>query len=216
MKRIRVDIWSDCVCPYCYAGKRHLEMALLRFPFRESVEVIWHSYQLNPQLTKDNQIKYYDFLSQSFGISPEDTRKRAAGIVSKAASVGLEYNLEKAVQFNTFEAHRVIQKAKERGLGGEAEEAIFKAFFIDGVNLNNTEEIIRCGVSAGLTPEDCREALTSERYYNLIWEDFREAESRSIELVPTFFFSGGIKIEACPDVETFLDALNKSYELTDS
>jgi protein disulfide-isomerase len=210
---LKIDIWSDCVCPYCYAGKRQLEQALEMFPLKDSVKVIWHSYQLNPYLPKDSIIHYFEFLADALGMSIEETKERVnKGIVKTAAKAGLFYNLDKAIQFNTFDAHRIIQRAKEKGLGNESEEEFFRAFFIDNRYLNDTNEVIACGKRAGLTEEECREALESQKYYDLIWEDFRESDRRGVQVVPTFFFPGGEKVEAAPGPEVLLAALERAAE----
>lgn len=206
-----IDIWSDCVCPYCYAGKRNLERALNSFAHREKVKVVWHSFQLHPELPINKAEYYYDFMSEKLGISIESLKERLAGVMEMAADASLEYNLEKAMEYNTFNAHRIIQKAKEKGLGNEMEESIFKAFFTDGKDLSKEEVLISIAISTGLSAQEIEDALTNEKYFNKIWEDFKESDKREVELVPTFFFPDGSKIVAAPKPEVFLEAMEKAW-----
>lgn len=210
---LKIDIWSDCVCPYCYAGKRNLEKAIDSFEHKENVKIIWHSYQLHPELSKESSVYYYDFLTAKMGISIKELKEKLKGIFQMALDAGLEYNLEKAVEFNTFDAHRIIQKAKEKNLGNEMEESFFKSFFTDGKNLNERQVLREIAISTGLSNEETDDALNNDKYFNLIWADFDNAIKHNVEVVPTFFFPDGNKIEAAPSPEIFLNALKKAWKV---
>ena len=209
---LKIDIWSDCVCPYCYAGKRNLETALNSFAHKESVKIEWHSYQLHPELGENESISYYEFMSDKLGISEDALKERLNGVMQMAKAAGLDYRLEEAKEYNTFNAHRIIHKAKEKGVADQMEEAIFKAFFIEGKNLANTQILTETAMAAGLNSPEIEDALLNDKYYSSIWSDFNEADKREVELVPTFFLSDGSKILASPEPEVFLEAIEKAWK----
>ena len=141
---MKVDIWSDVRCPFCYIGKRKFEMALSQFPQKDKVEVIWHSFELDPSIKTDATINIYDYLAKAKGQSRAWSEKMHDHVLQSAREVKLDFHFEKAVVANSFNAHRLIQFAKTKDLGDAAEEALFKAQFIEGKNI----------VDKWLIPED--------------------------------------------------------------
>ena len=151
MSKIKVEIWSDIACPYCYIGKRKFELALQKFPQAEDVEVIWHSYELNPDLPKA-----VESASQKQLHFNDANNKKLQAL---AAEVGLEYNLDKLYYTNTSDALRLVKLAKEIGKAGEAEEILFKAYFTEGKNVGDRQFLVEVGTSLGLKQQDINEIL---------------------------------------------------------
>ena len=141
---MKVEIWSDVACPFCYIGKRHFEKALSQFSDKEEVEVVWKSYLLDPDYAynPENPETEAEYISKRKGISIEEARQMFTSITRMASMAGLNYDFDKVIVANTTEAHKIIQKSKERNLGNEAEERFFQAFFINGENLNLKETLI--------------------------------------------------------------------------
>ena len=125
--KMSVEVWSDVMCPFCYIGKRHYEAALAQFAESSKVEIIWHSFQLDPNITNrgDIQENVYDYLAKRTGISYEESVKMHGRVLQMAQEAGLEFHLDKALVANSFNAHRLIQMAKTKGLGDEAEEFLW-------------------------------------------------------------------------------------------
>ena len=138
---MKIEVWSDIMCPFCYIGKRHLEAALSAFP-NEQFEIEWKSFQLDPSIVPQPDKNVYEYLAERKGMSVEESEQMHAGVVARAAEVGLDYHFEKAVISNSFTAHRLIQLAKTKGLGDAMEETFFKAYFTEGRDLNNPARLV--------------------------------------------------------------------------
>src|SRR5690554_3565600 len=161
---MKIEIWSDVMCPFCYIGKRNFEAALEKFNESDQVEVIWKSYQLDPSIPEVAQESQHDYLVKSKGMSDAQVKGMLDNVTRMAKQAGLEYHMDRAVMVNSFKAHRLIQLAKEKGLGNEAEESLFRAFFTDGLNVADTDTLIRLGKEIGLDEESIRGALEDDKY----------------------------------------------------
>ncbi|HRF41142.1 MAG TPA: DsbA family oxidoreductase, partial [Saprospiraceae bacterium] len=153
MSKITIEIWSDVMCPFCYIGKRQLERALREFPQGEAVEVIWKSFQLQPNLQTDPSKSVLQSLAESKGWSREQTLSAMAHVTEMAAAEGLHYDFERAVVANSFDAHRLTHLAKAHGLQNAVEEGLFAAYFCEGKNTADAEVLRSIGLSAGLPPD---------------------------------------------------------------
>ena len=129
---MKVKIWSDVVCPYCYIGKREFENALAKFPHKDEVEVEWKSFELDRDAPVRSEDDMFEHLAKKYGRTREQAQEIVAGVVERAHSVGLEYDMENAVMGSSFDAHRLIQFAKTKQKGSEAEERLFQAYFLRG------------------------------------------------------------------------------------
>ena len=175
---MKIEIWSDIMCPFCYIGKRHLEAALSQFP-DEPFEIEWKSFQLDPTIVPQPDKNVYEYLAERKGISVEESKQMHAGVVARAAEVGLDYHFEKAVISNSFDAHRLIQLAKTKGLGDTMEETFFKAYFTEGRNLNDRNTLMELGVSVGLNALDIKDVLENEsEFASAVKNDISEAQDR--------------------------------------
>ncbi len=213
VNKMKVDVWSDIMCPFCYIGKRHYEKALNTFANRDMVELVWHSYQLDPTipLYSNKRQNVFQYLADRKGITFEQAFKMNGRVLEMAKSAGLEYNLDKAIVANSFSAHRVIQMAKTKGLGDEAEESFFRAYFTDGKDFGNPEELMELGQNIGLKEEDIQEALTNDDYAYSVNQDIQEAQNLGIRGVPFFIFNQKYGISGAQPVDTFTGVLEKSF-----
>ena len=208
---MKVEIWSDIQCPFCYIGKRKFEQALEAFDHRESVEIVWRSFQLDPGLKPVPGQNLYQYLAERKGISIEQSAAMHAQVKNMAASVGLHYNFEKAIVANSFDAHRVIHLAQENGLGNEAEEAIFNAYFTAGVDVADHNSLQTLGESIGLPSGELSEALRSNAFADAVNADIKEAQLLGIQGVPFFVFDRKYAVSGAQAVDSFLEALKKAY-----
>lgn len=206
---IKIDIWSDVRCPFCYIGKRHLENALEKFDGREDVQVEWHSFQLDPNLETQPEVSSLDYFVQVKNVSKEQARQMFAGAKKMAAESKLDMNLENSIVANSFRAHQVIQLAKEKGLGDDIEEALFKAYFIESKNIDDEESLVETAVSAGLAAEEVRDILKTEAYAYAVKQDEMQARNIGVTGVPFFVFNNKYAVSGAQPVETFLDVLQK-------
>lgn len=212
--KMKIEVWSDTMCPFCYLGKHNYESALKAFEHSGDVELVWHSFQLNPDFPDQTpeRVSYYQYLADIKDLSYEQAEKLLNGIVDLANEAGLKYNLDKAEMFNSMNVHRIIQKAKSKELADIAEERMFHAFFTEGKYLNDKDTLKKLGKDIGLTSEEVHDALTNEMYAYLVKQDMQEAANRGIDTVPTFVFNEKYSVTGAQSSDVFLETLQKSYE----
>jgi predicted DsbA family dithiol-disulfide isomerase len=211
-QKMNIEVWSDVMCPFCYIGKRHLEAALAEFEDRNRVEIVWKSYQLNPDLPLkiENKESVYAYLAKAKGISYEQSVQMHDNVVQMAAKAGLNYQFDKAVIANSFDAHRLAQFAKTKHLGDQVEELLFKAYFIEGKDISDHETLISLGAEIGITQAEVEEALTNETYAALVSKDIAEAQQIGVRGVPFFVLDRKYAISGAQPTEQFLGALQQS------
>ena len=211
--KMKVDVWSDIMCPFCYIGKRHYEAALKQFANSDQVEIVWHSFQLDPTIPmqSNKQQNVFEYLAERKGMSIEQSLKAYESVLHMAKNAGLEFNLDQAIVANSFNAHRLIQMAKTKGKGDEIEEKLFLAYFVEGKDFGNQDVLVEIGKSIGLTDIDVNEALTNDDYSYSVNQDIKEAQNLGIRGVPFFIFNRKHAISGAQPVEVFLKTLEKSY-----
>jgi predicted DsbA family dithiol-disulfide isomerase len=208
---MKVAIWSDIMCPFCYIGKRKFEQALEQFPHKDKIEIEWHSFQLNPDLESQPDKDVYDYVAQLKG----QTREWSIGVheqlVATASAVGLDYHFEKAKIVNSFEAHRLIQLAQTQGLGDAAEERLFKAYFTEGVNVADKAALIQLGTEIGLAAAEIKNVLDGDAFADKVAEDGYKAQALGIRGVPFFVMNNKYGVSGAQESKLFLQSLEKAY-----
>lgn len=206
---MKIEIWSDIMCPFCYIGKRQLESALAKFP-NDQFEIEWKSFQLDPTITPQPEKDVYTYLAERKGMSVEQSKEMHKGVTERAKSVGLEYNFDKAIISNSLTAHRVIQLAKSQNLGDEMEEIFFKAYFTEGRDLNDGPTLIELAEKAGLSKDKVLEVLESESLYlKEVEHDISEAQEIGVQGVPFFVFDRKYAVSGAQPVEAFVNTINE-------
>jgi protein disulfide-isomerase len=211
--KMKVEVWSDIMCPFCYIGKRHYESALEKFEGRDQVEIEWHSFQLDPSIPKKISSKenVYQYLADKKGISYEQSEKMHERVIEMAKSAGLDYRFDRAIVANSFDAHRLIQLAKANGLGDAAEEKLFRAYFTEGRDFGDHDTLIQIGKEIGLDPEEIDAALVSDEYAEKVERDIQEAAEIGVQGVPFFVFDRRYAVSGAQPSEYFLQALKQSF-----
>lgn len=208
---MKVEIWSDVMCPFCYIGKRKFEAALAQFKHRDKVEVIWKSFQLQPDLVTDPSKNTLEHLAENKGWSMEQTRQITTNVVNMAAEVGLHYNFDKAVVANSFDAHRISHLAKSKGKGNEFEEVLFSAYFIEGKNTADHETLAELAASVGLNKQEALVVLATDAYAADVRNDIYESQQVGVRGVPHFVLGDKYAISGAQPTELFLQALNQTW-----
>jgi predicted DsbA family dithiol-disulfide isomerase len=211
MMKMKVEIWSDVMCPFCYIGKRKFEKALEQFDQHDQVEVVWKSFQLNPQLTTQPGKSLNQYLSETKGWSLEQAEQMNERVTQMAREEGLDYHLEKAVVANSFDAHRLVQFAKQSGKGDAAEEALFRAYFTEGKNTADHAVLSALGESIGLDKNEVEQVLNSERFSQEVKTDIAESAQLGIRGVPFFVIDRKYGISGAQPSQVFADALRQSF-----
>lgn len=210
---MKVEIWSDIMCPFCYIGKRNFEAALKEFDAKNEIEIEWKSFQLDPTIPKsfEKQMSTFEYLAERKGMSVEKAIELHSNVTEMARNVGLTYNFDKSVVANSFDAHKLIQFAKTKGLGDAAEEQLFKAYFTDGKDMSNHSILVELGKEIGLNEKEVISALESEQYSSKVNFDISEGSQLGVTGVPFFVFDRKYAISGAQPIETFLNALKESF-----
>ncbi|MBS1751174.1 MAG: DsbA family oxidoreductase [Bacteroidetes bacterium] len=208
---MKVEIWSDVMCPFCYIGKRRFEEAMAVFKHADKVAVIWHSFQLDPDIQPDHGKNLYEYLSERKGISIEESVEMHRYVTQMATDAGLVYHFEKAVVANSFDAHRLIQFANTVGKGDETEERLFRAYFTEGKDISDHKVLIELVADIGFTPGQVKVALDEDIYAYRVKEDIAEAAHLGIRSVPFFVFNRKYAVSGAQPAATFLQVLQQSY-----
>ncbi|MDI9626450.1 MAG: DsbA family oxidoreductase [Bacteroidota bacterium] len=208
---MKIEIWSDVMCPFCYIGKRNFETALEQFSNKNGIEVEWKSFQLDPSLPEVQDSNYTDYLMVSKGLGRPQVEGMLNNVTQMAKGVGLEYDFDRAVMVNSFKAHRVLQLAKVRGLGDAAEERLFRAFFTEGRNIADDDTLLELGKEAGLNETEIRSSLSDERYSDMVRQDIQEARAIGVTGVPFFVFNRKYAVSGAQPPQAFLQTLEKAY-----
>lgn len=209
---MKVEIWSDVMCPWCYIGKRKFEKALEQFPQKDRIEVEWKSFQLNPDMETDPSKNIIDYLVEAKGITADHATQMLDNVTNVAAEVGLEYHMDKAVLANSFDSHRFIQFAKKNKKGDEAEEQLFHAYFTEGKNTADHDTLIDLGVKIGLDAGAVKSVLDSNQYADEVRKDVYEAQQVGARGVPFFVLDRKYAVSGAQQSDTFLGALQKSFQ----
>ena len=207
-----INIWSDIRCPFCYIGKRKFEMALEKFPHKDKVKVIWQSFELDPNLKTNTTVSAIEHLSAAKGISKTQAEGMQENVTNIAKEVGLDFNSKNTVVANSFNAHRLIQFAKTKGLSNEVEEALFKAYFVEGKNIDDKETLIKTGVFIGLDESEAKEIFTSDTFEKEVRQDETQAQSLGINGVPFFVLNNKYAVSGAQSPDTFLEVLEQTWE----
>ncbi|MDQ1528052.1 MAG: hypothetical protein QOG18_2665 [Microbacteriaceae bacterium] len=202
---IKVDIWSDVQCPWCYIGKRKFEAGAEQFG--GEVEVEYHSFELAPDTPVDFDGTPMDYLSQRKGISPDQAEQMLARVTGIAESVGLDYHYDDVHQTNTVKAHELIHYAKAHGRQLDMKERLLKAYFVDGRHVGRIEDLADLAAEIGLDRADVVRALSENEYLADVKADVALATEYGIQGVPFFVIDGKYGISGAQDAQTFADAL---------
>ncbi len=209
--KLKIEIWSDVMCPFCYIGRRRFEAALQQFEHKNNIAVTWKSFQLDPEMRSEPGKTIHEYLAERKGFSLERSQQIHQQMTAQAAELGLVYDFDKAVIANSFDAHRFSHLAKANGVQDAAEEALFKAYFTDGKDISNHETLIALGQQIGLDPAVVKQTLESDQYSDEVRQDIYEAQQIGARGVPFFVLGDKYAVSGAQATETFLGALNQTW-----
>lgn len=208
---MKVEIWSDIVCPWCYIGRRRFEKALTEFDHSDQVEVIWRSFQLDPDAPLNYAGSVNDMLAERYGISLEQAENKNAQVAELAALEGLEYHLEKAHPVNSLNAHRLLHLAAQSHLQGEMKERLQKAYFTEGKVISDPDTLVQLALEVGLDEAEVHRVLASDVFSNEVQADILKAQALGCTGVPFFVFDQKYAVSGAQPVKVFLKALETTW-----
>lgn len=210
--KLKIEIWSDVMCPFCYIGKRKLEGALEQFPHNKNIEIEWKSFQLDPNATAQPGKDIYGYLAERYGRDRSWAVEMHQNVTDQAKAAGLDYHFDKVIMANSFDAHRLSHLAKKHHVGNQLEELIFKAYFTEGKDVSDQETLVALGREVGLDEAEIRNMLASGEYADAVRQDIAEAQQIGVRGVPFFVMDRKYAVSGAQPVEAFLQTLEKSWE----
>ncbi len=208
---MRVDIWGDIVCPWCYIGHSRFSRALAGFEHRDEVEVVYRAFELDPSIPPGQATPIPDVLAAKYGLSQAQAREAEAGVAATAAAEGLEFTADRAVG-NTFNAHRLVQLGREHGLQGPVLRRLYRAYFAEGRPVFESGDLVDLAAEAGLDREAAAKALANGSYAEAVRADEDRAMALGITGVPFCVIQGKLGVSGAQQAETFARALRQAWE----
>ncbi|GAC1536534.1 MAG: protein disulfide isomerase FrnE [Acidimicrobiales bacterium] len=208
---MRVEIWSDVVCPWCYIGKRRFEAALAAFDHRDEVEVVWKSFELDPGAPAVREGDLTTHLAHKYGTDAAGAQDMIDRMSAQASGEGLEYRLDAARGGNTFDAHRLIHLGAAHGLQGAVKERLLGAYHCDGVPIGDPSALGALAVETGLDPEEVQAVLAGDAFGDAVRADEREGNELGITGVPFFVIGRRYGVSGAQPSDVLLDALERAW-----
>ena len=208
---MKVEIWSDVVCPWCYIGKRRFEVALARFEHRDEVEVAWRAFELDPRAPVTREKDYVRHLASKYRISDAEAQAMIDRMTAAAAAEGLAFRFEIGRPGNTFDAHRLTHLAADRGIEDAVVERLFAATFVEGEPIGDRDTLVRLGAKAGLDAEEARSVLESDTYSEAVRAEAARATALGISGVPFFVVDRTYGVSGAQTTDALLATLERAW-----
>ena len=209
---MKVEIWSDIACPFCYIGKHHFERALESLQGIENIDVEWKSFELDPYAELNYDDDLYTLLANKYGQTREWALNSAAGLKEKGLELGLEFNFDDTISTNTFNAHRLIHLAKSKGLQNEAAKFLFEAYFRDGRHIGDPNILVKIGQEIGIHKSEVEEMLQTDLFAKDVRADEQLSQQLRITGVPFFVINRKYGISGAQPISHFVDMLKKAQK----
>jgi predicted DsbA family dithiol-disulfide isomerase len=210
---LRIDIWSDIACPWCYVGKRRLEQALAKFPHKDDVVIVWRAFELDPSAPKvrDTSQSYAERLAKKYGTQPLQAQVMIDRMVDTAAEDGLEFRFDRIRPGNTFDAHRLLHLAHERGKQDALKERMLRGYMTEGQAIGDGDVLITLAREAGLDEAEARAVLDGDRYAAEVRQDEAMARELGITGVPFFVMAERLGVSGAQPAEVLLGVLDRAW-----
>ena len=211
---MKVEIWSDIVCPFCYIGKRKFENALAQFAHRTDVEVTWRSFELTPDFQPIPGENIHESLAKKKGVSVEEGRKMNDFMTNVAKEVGLNYDFDRTVPANTFLGHQLIHLGAHHGRQDATKERLMAAYYLEGQDIGDLDTLVALGTELGFDTTETRAALTAGTYTEAVRYDEYQAQQINVRGVPFFVFEDKYAVSGAQPTELFSEVLEKVWSET--
>lgn len=211
--KLRIDIWSDIACPWCYVGKRRLEQALEQFPHKRDVDIVWRAFELDPSAprVRDGSQTYAERLANKYGTLPAQAQGMIDRMVDTAAADGLELRFDRIRPGNTFDAHRLLHLAHEHGTQDALKERMLRAYMTEGQAIGERDVLVSLARDAGLDDQEVRDLLDGDRCAEEVRQDEALARELGINGVPFFVLAGRLAVSGAQPASVLLAALERAW-----
>ena len=206
---MKIEIWSDIACPFCYMGKRKFDKALAQFEGKVDVEIEWKSFLLNPELVSNPSVSIFQYLAEIKGFPEEQARQMMAQITESGNAIGLDYHFDQVVLANTMKAHQLLHEARIQGFQHEMEELLFEAHFVEGKNIDDVNMLVDLASEVGLDITALDVKILTGAYSKEIDSDINLAQQFGVRGVPFFVFDRKYAVSGAQEVGTFLKTMEQ-------
>ena len=206
---IQVEIWSDIVCPFCFIGKKNFEAALAAYTGPEKIEVVWRSFELDPNAKKSQQIKIYDLIAKKYGRTAEWAKENNQRLTAQGKTMGIDFDFDAIIPTNSFDAHRLSHLASSENKQNEIADLLFKAYFSEGKDIALHSVLLDVAKQAGLNAERTKQVLESKEFETEVRSEEQEAQELGLSGVPAFVFNRKILVSGAQPVEAFLEVFKE-------
>jgi predicted DsbA family dithiol-disulfide isomerase len=207
-----VEVWSDIVCPWCRMGKAHLDRALEAFEHADDVSVVWRSFELDPNSPRTRDETLDEHLAAKLGRSMAEVEQMQAHVRQRGETVGIDFRFDLAHPANSFDGHRLLHLAKDRGLQDSLADALFNAYFTEGQVIGDPTVLQRIAEESGLDADDVRSVLASDAYADAVRADEQEARALQVNGVPFFVFDRRLAVSGAQPTDVLLAGLEQAWE----
>lgn len=208
---MRIDVWSDVICPWCWLGNARLDKALAAFAHAGEVSVVFRSFELDARSSKDLDIPTNDMLAKKYGFGPAQIDAMHERLHGLGMADGIEFRFERARTSNTFEAHQLIHLAGASGEQKAMAGRLFRAQFNEGVRIGDRKELVRLAVEVGLDAAEVEAALDEQRFAPAVRADEDDARTLGISGVPFFLVDGELAVSGAQSVEVLGELLAEAW-----
>jgi predicted DsbA family dithiol-disulfide isomerase len=209
---MKIEVWSDYVCPFCYIGKKQLELALEQTGYAAAVEVEYKSYLLDPTTPVNATGSVYEELQKKYGMSLDEVKKMTTNVSARAKEVGLDYNFDNMKSANTVKAHRLAKWAETKGKGKEFTERVLQAYFLEGQAIGQAEVLLTLIDQVGLSADEAKEIIAGEQFTNEVQQDIYIAQQLGVRGVPFFVIDNKYGISGAQAKEVFEQTIEKAAQ----
>lgn len=209
---MKIEIWSDYVCPFCYIGKRQLEKAIQDTGFTGQVELVYKSFQLDPNTPTNSNMSMYEALAGKYSMSIDKAKEMTQGVTARAKEVGLNYNFEDSMVENTLKAHRLVKWAEQQGDAAPLVEALLQGYFIEAKRIGQDDTLLAIAEQVGLNREEAAKVLASDVFAEEVQTDIQEGSQLGVRGVPFFVFNQKYGISGAQPQEVFENTLREVAE----
>ena len=209
---MKIEVWSDYVCPFCYIGKKQLEISIDELGYGDKVEVEYKSYLLDPSTPVDTNSSVYEELQRKYQISLDEVKKMTANVATRAKEVGLDYNFDDMKSANTVKAHRLAKWAETEGKGKEFTERVLKAYFLEGQAIGQTDVLLALVKEVGLSVEQAQQVIEADDFIVEVQQDISTAQNLGVRGVPFFVIDNKYGISGAQPQEVFEQTIEKAAQ----
>lgn len=207
---MKVEVWSDYVCPFCYIGKRELERAIKDLKLENEIEVEFKSYILDPTTPVDTEEPIYSSLAKKYRTTEDEIKKMTQNVVNRAKEVGLQYDFDNMKNANTLASHLLVKWAEKQNKGEQLSEKLFQAYFIEGKHIGKKEILLNLVEEIGLNKEEAEVVLKNNTYKEEVDQDINEAAQLGVRGVPFFVINNKYGISGAQPQSVFKEAVEKA------